>query len=90
MIEDELVHWYKDDDGASHKSGLKLETAEPTSANGYPRDGTITLRLTNTVGTVGFRLSPDEALRVSSLLSQLSKELINKKRALWQQEDDDK
>lgn len=90
MIEDELVHWYKDDDGVSHKSGLKLETAEPTSANGYPRDGTITLRIANTIGTVGFRLSPDEALRVSSLLCQLSKELINKKRALWQQEDDEK
>ena len=90
MIEDELVHWYKDDDGVSHKSALKLETAGPTCANGYPRDGTVTLRIANTIGTVGFRLSPDEALRVSSLLCQLSKELINKKRALWQQEDDDK
>jgi len=88
MIEDELVHWYKDDDGVSHKSALKLETAEPTQANGYPRDGTITLRIANTIGTVGFRLSPDEALRVSSLLCQLSKELINKKRALWQQDDE--
>ncbi|MFA5247440.1 MAG: hypothetical protein WC408_06155 [Candidatus Micrarchaeia archaeon] len=90
MIEDELVHWYKDDDGVSHKSALKLETAVPTSVNGYPRDGTITLRIANTIGTVGFRLSPDEALRVSSLLCQLSKELINKKRVLWQQEDDEK
>jgi len=90
MIEDELVHWYKDDDGVSHKSALKLETAEPTCTNGYPRDGTITLRIANTIGTVGFRLSPDEALRVSSLLCQLSKELINKKRVLWQQEDDEK
>jgi hypothetical protein len=90
MIEDELVHWYKDDSGASHKSALKLETAQPSCANGYPRDGTITVRIQNTVGIVGFRLSPDEALRVSSLLGQLSKELINKKRALWQQEDDEK
>ena len=82
-VEDELVHWYKDDGGASHKSALKLETAEPTESNGYPRDGTITVRIENTIGKVGFRLSPDESLRVAALLMQLSKELINKKRALW-------
>lgn len=90
MLEDELVHWYKDDNGVSHKSALKLETADPVTANGYPRDGTITLRIANTIGTVGFRLSPDEALRVSAELCQLSKEMLNKKRALWQQEDDEK
>ena len=87
-LEDELVHWYKDDDGASHKSALKLETSDPATQNGYPRDGIVTLRIANTIGTVGFRLSPDEALRVSSLLAQLAKELINKKRQLWQQEDE--
>jgi hypothetical protein len=45
------------------------------------------MRVENTVGKVGFRLSPDEALRVATLLMQLSKELINKKRGLWQQEE---
>ena len=83
QVEDELVHFYKDDNGASQKSALKLETADPQTQNGYQRDGTITVRIENTAGKVGFRLSPDEALRVSTVLLQLSKELIQKKRALW-------
>lgn len=90
MIEDELAHWFKDDQGQNHKSLLRLETDPPTVNNTYPRDGVITLRLMNGVGTLGFKLSPDEALRLGTHLLQLAKEQLQKKRKLWNERDEQK
>jgi len=84
-VEDELVHWYKDDKGETHKSSLRIESDPPELRDGFPRDGLITVRINNSVGQVGFRLSPDEALRLSTQLLAVSKELLNKKRLLWKE-----
>ncbi|MBI5229469.1 hypothetical protein HY991_05120 [Candidatus Micrarchaeota archaeon] len=84
MIEDELNHWYKNEKGESCRSGLRIETDDPQLNNGFPRDGLITLRLVNGIGAIGFRLNPDEALRLGTLLLSIAKEQINKKRGLWQ------
>ncbi|MFH1106862.1 MAG: hypothetical protein V1787_03115 [Candidatus Micrarchaeota archaeon] len=88
MIEDELTHWFKDDNGGSHKSSLRLETEQPVLSKGYPKDGIITVRILNGVGTIGFKLSPDEALRVGTHLLQLSKEHLQRKRKLWNEKDE--
>ncbi|MFH0972101.1 MAG: hypothetical protein V1835_06065 [Candidatus Micrarchaeota archaeon] len=83
MIEDELIHWFKDEKGESHKSTLRLETDPPTVQNTYPRDGVITLRMMNGIGTIGFKMSPDEALRLGTHLLNLAKEELAMKRKLW-------
>ena len=83
MIEEELIHWYKKDNGESARSVLRLESDEPHEENGFPRDGLTTLRIMNGAGSLGFRLSPEEALKLSTLLLSIAKDLINKKRALW-------
>ncbi|MFH1750060.1 MAG: hypothetical protein ABH863_00095 [Candidatus Micrarchaeota archaeon] len=85
MIEDEITHWFKDDKNESHKSTLRLETDPPTVNNTYPRDGIITLRVMNGIGMIGFRLSPDEALRLGTHLLNMAKEQLQKKRMLWNQ-----
>ena len=85
MLEDEIVHWYKDDKGESHRTCLRVEIDPPQVVNGFPRDGLMTIRLANTVGTVGFRLNPDESLRLGTLLLALAREALLKKRSLWQQ-----
>lgn len=87
MIEDELVHWWKDEKNEQHRTVLRLETMLPEMNNGFPKDGLITLRLMNTVGTVAFRMSPEESLRIGTILLALSKELIDKKRHLWHSKD---
>jgi len=87
-VEDELTHWYKSDDGANHRSTLRLETEDPTVVSGYPKDGVITLRLMNGIGTLGFKLSPDESFRIGTMLLSLGKELMLKKRTLWQQHEE--
>ena len=88
LIEDELIHWYKNDKGESCRSSLRLESEEPQLNNGFPRDGLTTLRLVNGIGSIGFKLNPDEALRLSTLLLTIAKEQINKKRSLWQHFED--
>ena len=85
MIEDEIIHWYKDDKGDSHRSALRVESEPSALVNGYPKDGLLTVRIANSIGTVGFRLNPDEALRFSTLISAAARELLLRKRVLWQQ-----
>lgn len=85
VIEDEITHWYKDDKGESHRSTLRIESEQAQLVNGYPRDGLLTIRIANGVGAIGFRLNPDEALRLSALLQATARELLLKKRVLWQQ-----
>lgn len=84
-VEDEVTHWWKDDKGEQHRTILRMESDAPTNSNGFPRDGVLTLRIINTVGQVAIKLSPDEALRVSSQLVSISKDLLNTKRKMWRE-----
>ncbi len=87
-VEEEIIHWWKDEKGESHRNCLRLESEAPKLMNGFPRDGIVTVRLMNTVGNQAIKLSPDEALRMSTQLLQVAKELLNQKRALWAQHED--
>ncbi|MBI5159326.1 hypothetical protein HY992_04355 [Candidatus Micrarchaeota archaeon] len=88
LVEEEIIHWWKDEKGENHRNALRLETDVPSLNNGFPRDGIITLRLLNSVSQQAIKLSPDEALRVSTQLLQIAKELINQKRQLWHEHED--
>jgi hypothetical protein len=87
MIEDEIIHWWKDDKGEKHRTLLRLEREDASEQGGFPRDGIITFRIQNTTGQAAMKLSPDEALRLSTQLLAVSKELLNQKRKLWQSHD---
>lgn len=87
-IEEEIIHWWKDDKGESHRNALRLESEPASESNGFPRDGVITLRLMNTVSQQAIKLSPDEALRISTQLLSVAKELMNQKRRMWNAHED--
>ena len=87
MIEDELVHWFKDDKGENHRSILRLETEHAKMNSDFPKDAVITFRIMNGIGTIGFRLSPDEALRLGTELLSIAKEQLTVKRKLWNSKD---
>ncbi|MEM4194952.1 MAG: hypothetical protein QXY05_01455 [Candidatus Anstonellales archaeon] len=87
MIEDEIVHWWKDEKGEQHKTILRLESEPPSENNGFPRDGIIIIRLINTTGNVAMKLNPDEALRLSTQLLAIAKTLLNEKRKLWNEKE---
>ncbi|MBU0586832.1 hypothetical protein KJ780_04925 [Candidatus Micrarchaeota archaeon] len=88
MIEDEIIHWWKDEKGEQHRTIFRIESDEPTQSNGFPRDGLITVRVVNTVSATAIKLSPSEALQVSTQLLSVAKELMNKKRRMWQSHED--
>ncbi len=88
LVEEEIIHWWKDEKGESHRNALRLETDAPSLNNGFPRDGIITFRLLNSASQQAIKLSPDEALRISTQLLQIAKELINQKRQLWHEHED--
>lgn len=87
-VEDEIIHWWKDEKGESHRNALRIESESPSDTNGFPRDGIITVRLMNTVTQQAIKLSPDEALRMSTQLLSVAKELLNQKRAMWREHSD--
>lgn len=82
-IEEEIIHWWKDEKGESHRNALRLESEPANESNGFPRDGVITLRIMNSVAQQAIKLSPDEALRVSTQLLSVAKDLMQQKRAMW-------
>ncbi|MCX8166533.1 MAG: hypothetical protein N3E37_01640 [Candidatus Micrarchaeota archaeon] len=83
IIEDEIVHFWKDEKGELHKNVLRIESELPTESNGYPRDGIIIVRSINSKSQLAIKLSPDEALRLSTQLLSVAKDLLNKKRQMW-------
>jgi len=83
VIEEEIVHWWKDEKGESHRNALRLERDDAQEINGFPRDGIVTVRIMNTVAQQAIKLSPDEALRISTQLLAVAKDLLNQKRDLW-------
>lgn len=88
MIEEELIHWFVDEKEKKHRSALRIESIPPTLNKGYPRDGIITLRIMNGIGAIGFKCSPDEALKLSTQLLTVAKEQLQKKRRLWNERDE--
>jgi hypothetical protein len=82
-IEDEIVHWWKDEKGENHRNALRIESEEPQLVNGFPRDGLVTIRIINSASAQAIKLSPDEALKMSTQLLTVAKELLNHKRILW-------
>ena len=83
MIEDEIIHWWKDEKGEQHRTILRLESEKPSMFNGFPRDGVVVVRLVNTIGQIAIKLSPEEALKISHQIMGISKDLMYMKRQLW-------
>lgn len=88
MIEDEVVHWWKDEKGEQHRTILRIESEPATQSNGFPRDGVVGIRIMNTVGTAAIKLSPAEALQLSTQLLSVAKEILNQRRKMWQEHED--
>ena len=88
-VEDEIIHWWKDEKGEGHRNALRIESEQPQLQNGFPRDGVVTVRLMNSASQQAIKLSPDEALRLSTQLLQVAKELLNQKRAMWHEHEED-
>ena len=88
VVEEEIVHWWKDEKGESHRNALRIEREDAQEVNGFPRDGVVTVRILNSVAQQAIKLSPDEALRISTQLLSVAKDLMQQKRRMWNTHED--
>jgi len=88
VVEDEIIHWWRDEKNELHRNALRIESEPAQRLNGFPRDGVVTLRLMNSTSQQAIRLSPDEAMRMSTQLLTVAKEMLNGKRALWAEQEE--
>lgn len=87
-VEEEIIHWWKDEKGETHRNVLRIESEPAFETNGFPRDGTVILRIMNSANQQAIKLSPDEALRISTQLLSVAKDLIQQKRKMWNSHDE--
>ena len=87
-VEEEIIHWWKDEKGEGHRNALRIESEGPQLMNGFPRDGVVVVSLLNSASQQSIRLSPDEALRFSAQLVQVAKEILDQKRSMWHEHED--
>ena len=88
MVEDEIIHWWNGDDDKKHKTLIRLEREDASEYNSFPRDGVVIVRIANSTGHAAIRLSPNEALRMSTQLLAIAKELLNQNREMWNKRGD--
>lgn len=78
-------HFYQDKDGKQKRNLLQVEADEPTVQRGYPKDGSITIRLQDDAAQKAFKMTPQEALNLGVELQRVAEELMTQRRSLWKQ-----
>jgi len=82
-VADQIPHFYKDKQGVSKRNMLQIEVEEASIQNGFPKDGTVMIRLQDEQIQKAFKMTVHEALVLGEHLSQIAKELLKQKRELW-------
>ena len=83
-IEEEIIHWWKDKEGNLKRTALRIESyPAELSSSGFPRDGFIFITILTQNNKLTIKLTPDEALRLSTQLLNVARELLNQKRKMW-------
>ncbi len=83
MIVSQYPHFYQDKEGKSHRNMLQVEVEEGKVVSGFPRDGSVMIRLQDENTNKAFKMTPQEALQLGTELKEISKELMKQKRQAW-------
>jgi tRNA(Leu) C34 or U34 (ribose-2'-O)-methylase TrmL len=83
-ITSQYPHFWQDKEGKSHRNMLQIEADEPKMQNNYPKDGTITIRLQDEQAQKAFKMTPQETLMLGEELKSIAKDMLKKKRELWE------
>lgn len=81
----EIVHFRQGDQGSKIPSKLELFKFKPTTEKGFPREGSILIKLKGKDKEKAFKLTPQEALKLSEELKITTKDLIKEKQGLWEE-----
>ena len=83
-IASQYPHFYQDKEGKAHRNMLQIEIEEPRVVNNFPKDGNVTIRLQDEEAQKAFKMTPQETFVLGEELEQIAKELLRKKRELWE------
>ena len=83
MIISQYPHFYQDKEGKSHRNMLQIEMEEVKVVSGFPRDGSVMIRLQDESVNKAFKMTPQEALQLGTELKEIAKELMKQKREHW-------
>lgn len=75
-------HFYEDKEGKKHRNMLQIETEEPEIKSGFPKDGSVMIRIQDEESQKAFKMTPQETLQLGQELSDIAHEQIKKKRAM--------
>ncbi len=85
----QFPHFWEDNEGKSHRNMLQIEVEDPKMKGNYPDDGSVMIRLQGEDEQKAFKLEPKEALTVGEELKEISREIMKKKRDLWEKKNKD-
>lgn len=80
----EIVHFREGDSGKKIPSKLELFKFNPTTEKGFPREGSILIKLKGEDKEKAFKLTPQEALKLSEELKITTRDLIKENQGLWE------
>lgn len=78
-------HFYEDKDGKKKRNMLQIETEDAAMVGGFPKDGSIIIRLQDDEAQKAFKMTPQETLQLGTELREIAKELMGEKRKLWKE-----
>ncbi|GEM_PF-2188510 len=82
-IVSQLPHFYDAPDGKKKRNVLQVEAEDAKMDGLYPKDGSITIRMSDDTTQKAFKMTPQEALHLAEELNATAKELLAGKRNLW-------
>ena len=83
MIASQYPHFYQDADGKSHRNILQVEMEEPKMDKGFPKDGSVMIRIQDETSQKAFKMTPQETLQLGNELKQIALEHMKAKRDMW-------
>ena len=78
-------HFYEDKEGKKHRNMLQIEADGAVVVDGFPRDGSVTIRIQDEDAQKAFKMTPQEALQLGVELQEVAKQLMSEKRDLWKE-----
>lgn len=78
-------HFYEDKDGKKKRNMLQIEAEDAAMVGGFPKDGSIIIRIQDDTAQKAFKMTPQETLQLGTELKDVAKELLGEKRRLWKE-----
>lgn len=78
-------HFYEDKEGKKKRNMLQVEAEDAVISGGFPKDGSVIIRIQDDEAQKAFKMTPQETLQLGTELKEIAKDLMAEKRKLWKE-----